>query len=148
MFFCAAHGGGKRCKVRGCKKSAVGGCVKCTSHGGGKRCQNEGCTKSAQSGTRFCVRHGGGKKCVVADCSKVARGKTGMCMLHNSVKRRILCGEVQNDSVALVNQIRAIMKNGSVPLNPEQLAEEEDNLVAQDEEKKMAANTQTKQRDA
>ena len=41
-FFCAAHGGGKRCKQAGCNKSAVGGSNLCTSHGGGRRCAVEG----------------------------------------------------------------------------------------------------------
>lgn len=76
---CTSHGGGKRCKVEGCSKSAVGGSHFCTSHGGGKRCMVEGCDKSAQSSTSFCVKHGGGKKCQFQGCEKVARGKTLYC---------------------------------------------------------------------
>ena len=41
-LYCAAHGGGKRCRSDGCNKSAVGGSDLCTAHGGGKRCQYEG----------------------------------------------------------------------------------------------------------
>jgi hypothetical protein len=62
-MFCAAHGGGKRCKVAGCGKCAVGVSLLCTSHGGGRRCEHDGCTKSAQSSTPFCVRHGVSVRC-------------------------------------------------------------------------------------
>ena len=34
--FCAGHGGGKRCSVEHCSKSAVGGSGHCCVHGGGK----------------------------------------------------------------------------------------------------------------
>lgn len=57
----------------------MGGSQFCTSHGGGKRCKVEGCDKSAQSSTDFCVKHGGGKKCQFEGCEKVARGKTQFC---------------------------------------------------------------------
>ena len=77
-----SHGGGKRCKMEGCSKSAVGGSHFCTGHGGGKRCQVPGCDKSAQSSTKFCVKHGGGKKCQHQGCEKVARGKTMFCAAH------------------------------------------------------------------
>lgn len=69
-FFCAAHGGGKRCKQAGCNKSAVGGSNLCTSHGGGRRCAVEGCQKSAQSSTKFCVKHGGGKNVRMKDVKR------------------------------------------------------------------------------
>ncbi len=77
--FSNSHGGGKRCKMDGCHKSAVGGSLYCTGHGGGKRCSVPGCDKSAQSSTNFCVKHGGGKKCQYDGCMKVARGKTLFC---------------------------------------------------------------------
>ena len=65
----------------------MGGSAQCTSHGGGKRCKVQGCEKSAQSSTNFCVRHGGGKKCAHEDpagkrCDKVARGRTDYCASH------------------------------------------------------------------
>ena len=34
--FCALHGGGKRCDISSCFKSAVGGSTLCTAHGGGE----------------------------------------------------------------------------------------------------------------
>ena len=79
FHFPYSHGGGKRCKIDGCHKSAVGGSLYCTGHGGGKRCSVPGCDKSAQSSTKFCVKHGGGKKCQFEGCKKVARGKTLFC---------------------------------------------------------------------
>jgi hypothetical protein len=33
----------------------------CIAHGGGRRCQLEGCLKSAQGGTQHCKAHGGGR---------------------------------------------------------------------------------------
>ena len=74
-----SHGGGKRCKIEGCSKSAVGGSTFCTSHGGGRRCHVDDCNKSAQSSTNFCVKHGGGKKCQREGCEKVSRGRTQYC---------------------------------------------------------------------
>ena len=46
-YFCAGHGGGKRCTYLNCDKAAVGGSGLCTAHGGGKRCTFNGCTKSS-----------------------------------------------------------------------------------------------------
>lgn len=57
----------------------MGGSSLCTSHGGGRRCIVDGCDKSAQSSTKFCVKHGGGKKCSHPNCEKVARGRTQFC---------------------------------------------------------------------
>lgn len=54
----------------------------CTAHGGGKRCQVKGCDKSSQSSTNFCVKHGGGRKCIAPECTKVARGRTDFCASH------------------------------------------------------------------
>jgi hypothetical protein len=84
--FSNSHGGGKRCKMDGCHKSAVGGSLYCTGHGGGKRCSVSGCDKSAQSSTNFCVKHGGGKKCQHDGCMKVARGKTLFCAAVSYIK--------------------------------------------------------------
>ena len=80
-----SHGGGKRCKLDGCHKSAVGGSLYCTGHGGGKRCSVLGCDKSAQSSTKFCVKHGGGKKCSFEGCKKVARGRTLFCAAVSNI---------------------------------------------------------------
>ncbi len=80
-----SHGGGKRCKLDGCHKSAVGGSLYCTGHGGGKRCSVLGCDKSAQSSTKFCVKHGGGKKCSFDGCKKVARGRTLFCAAVSNI---------------------------------------------------------------
>lgn len=53
-------------------------------HGGGKRCKIENCGKSAQGSTEFCKAHGGGKRCNWGDgkCEKFARGKSGLCAAH------------------------------------------------------------------
>jgi len=92
--FCVAHGGGKRCVVEGCTKSARGRTDRCVGHGGGKRCISAGCDKSAQGSTDFCKAHGGGKRCTWGHpgsdlgaggppCDRLARGKKGMCVHHN-----------------------------------------------------------------
>ncbi|CAH1451517.1 unnamed protein product [Lactuca virosa] len=52
-LFCVAHGGGKRCVVKDCTRSARG------RHGGGKRCKYEGCGKSGEGSSDFCKVHGG-----------------------------------------------------------------------------------------
>ena len=102
-FYCAGHGGGKRCSVEDCKKAAVGGSNLCTAHGGGKRCQEPGCMKSSQASTMYCVRHGGGRKCIEPNCNKAARSRTNYCASHgglvggtNSVSRSYL-DEINQD---------------------------------------------------
>lgn len=74
MFFCAGHGGGRRCQVIDCAKGAVGSSAYCTGHGGGRRCSAPSCQKSAQSGTEHCVRHGGGRKATMAASAAPAAG--------------------------------------------------------------------------
>jgi hypothetical protein len=49
----------------------------CIAHGGGPRCDVPDCGKSAQgatgaSGSQRCIAHGGGPRCDVPDCSKSA----------------------------------------------------------------------------
>jgi hypothetical protein len=57
----------------GCLKSAqTGGTQNCKAHGGGKRCQLEGCTKSARGDTEHCVSHGGVRRCQHAGCPTVS----------------------------------------------------------------------------
>ena len=54
-------------------------------HGGGKRCKMEACGKSAQGSTDFCKAHGGGKRCVWGACEKFARGRSGLCAAHSTM---------------------------------------------------------------
>ena len=58
-------------------------------HGGGKRCKVENCGKSAQGSTDFCKAHGGGKRCNWGEgkCEKFARGKSGLCAAHCTLVR-------------------------------------------------------------
>jgi len=58
-------------------------------HGGGKRCRIDNCGKSAQGSTDFCKAHGGGKRCTwVSGCEKFARGKSGLCAAHGTLVAR------------------------------------------------------------
>jgi hypothetical protein len=86
---CKAHGGGKRCTMEGCQKSAVpGGTPHCSAHGGGKRCQTDGCSKGVQGGTKFCSAHGGGRRCQTVGCPKGAAGSgTNHCIAHGGGRR-------------------------------------------------------------
>ena len=55
-------------------------------HGGGKRCKIDNCGKSAQGSTDFCKAHGGGKRCTWrTGCEKFARGKSGLCAAHGTL---------------------------------------------------------------
>jgi hypothetical protein len=80
---CKLHGGGKRCVVRGCNKSAQGPTPACVAHGGGNRCTVRGCTTAAvpPSKTR-CLTHGGGRRCQEPGCAKPARSPFLLCMRH------------------------------------------------------------------
>ena len=54
----------RRCEREGCLKAAVDAFRFCKAHGGGKRCTMEGCNKSAQGGgSAHCITHGGGRRC-------------------------------------------------------------------------------------
>lgn len=58
-------------------------------HGGGKRCRIDNCGKSAQGSTDFCKAHGGGKRCTWGSgCEKFARGKSGLCAAHGTLVAR------------------------------------------------------------
>ena len=92
MFFCAGHGGGRRCEVASCSKGAVGSSTFCTAHGGGRRCLSPGCPKSAQSGTDHCVRHGGGRKCTEPGCTRLSRSKTDLCAMHAALHGQEMSG--------------------------------------------------------
>jgi len=53
---------GKRCDFTGCPKAARGNSTKCAAHGGGKRCSVPDCNRSAVAGpTGTCSAHGGGE---------------------------------------------------------------------------------------
>jgi hypothetical protein len=86
---CKAHGGGKRCQHAGCTKSALAGGRQalCSSHGGGKRCQHTGCPKGVQGGTPFCHAHGGGRRCQEGGCNKKAATGTSNCLMHGGGRR-------------------------------------------------------------
>lgn len=62
--FCIAHGGGRRCTIKGCSRAARD-MLYCAGHGGGRRCESEGCTKGAVGSSKLCTAHGGGRRCQV-----------------------------------------------------------------------------------
>lgn len=80
--YCIAHGGGKRCVTEGCKKSSVGPLQLCIAHGGGSRCQHQGCKKASQGKTGFCIAHGGGRRCQSPDCTLSTQGANNFCKNH------------------------------------------------------------------
>ena len=80
--FCLRHGGGYRCLVPGCSKSAYS-TKYCSRHGGGPRCQFPGgCGKGAISNSSFCRRHGGGKRCMFPNCTQGSRAGYDFCLAH------------------------------------------------------------------
>lgn len=105
---CISHGGGRRCNVEGCPKSAAGPTNFCVAHGGGKRCASEGCSRQpnrggfcrnhgvakckfpkctkVEKGGGYCCRHGGGRRCQFGDCQKHNVGG-GFCIAHGGGKR-------------------------------------------------------------
>lgn len=76
-----------RCSTPGCEKGAVSGGIPglCIAHGGGRRCQMEGCPKSAAGPTNFCVAHGGGKRCAHGDCNRQPN-RGGFCSNHGVLR--------------------------------------------------------------
>jgi hypothetical protein len=80
--FCLRHGGGYRCLVPGCSKSAYS-TKYCSRHGGGPRCQFPGgCGKGAISNSSFCRRHGGGRRCQFPNCTQGSRAGYDFCLAH------------------------------------------------------------------
>ena len=79
--FCLRHGGGYRCQVPGCSRSAYSTRY-CSRHGGGPRCQFPSCNKGAISNSSFCRRHGGGPRCQHPNCSEGARIGYQYCLSH------------------------------------------------------------------
>ena len=80
--FCLRHGGGYRCLVPGCSKSAYS-TKYCSRHGGGPRCQFPGgCGKGAISNSSFCRRHGGGRRCQFPNCTQGSRAGYDYCLAH------------------------------------------------------------------
>ena len=52
----------RHCNEEGCTKAAKGSTGKCVAHGGGKRCSVADCSRSAVAGpTGMCIAHGGGE---------------------------------------------------------------------------------------
>jgi len=80
--FCKSHGGGRRCKMDDCSRSARGSSGLCISHGGGPKCAHVDCTKSARTVGGFCKGHGGGKRCKAPGCQKAAREPADFCIRH------------------------------------------------------------------
>ena len=79
--FCLRHGGGYRCQVDGCSRSAYSTRY-CSRHGGGPRCQFPSCVKGAISNSSFCRRHGGGPRCQHPNCTEGARIGYAHCLSH------------------------------------------------------------------
>lgn len=70
----------KRCQFQSCLKISVSRGL-CRRHGGGRRCQVAGCTKSAQSRSDFCWAHGGGQRCEARNCMRSRKSKH-FCSTH------------------------------------------------------------------
>lgn len=70
----------KRCRFPHCLKISVSRGL-CRGHGGGRRCHVVNCTKSAQSRSTFCWTHGGGKRCEVEGCMRSRKSKR-FCVAH------------------------------------------------------------------
>lgn len=70
----------KRCVHPACPKISVSRGL-CRGHGGGRRCHVAGCTKSAQSRSMCCWAHGGGQRCEVALCMRSRKTKR-FCVAH------------------------------------------------------------------
>ena len=79
--YCLRHGGGYRCQVDGCSRSAYSTRY-CSRHGGGPRCQFPSCGKGAISNSSFCRRHGGGPRCQHPNCNEGARIGYSYCLAH------------------------------------------------------------------
>ena len=79
--FCLRHGGGYRCQVPGCARSAYSTRY-CSRHGGGPRCQYPSCNKGAISNSSYCRRHGGGPRCQHPNCNEGARIGYQYCLAH------------------------------------------------------------------
>eukprot|EP00924_Labyrinthula_sp_SR-Ha-C_P016615 snap_masked-scaffold_6-processed-gene-9.20-mRNA-1 protein AED:0.61 eAED:0.61 QI:0/-1/0/1/-1/1/1/0/336 len=121
--FCARHGGGTRCSVLGCTKTAQGKNKLCKAHGAGSYCSTPGCNnKSVARGV--CIRHGGGKRCRSPGCSKSARTGCNLCTAHlkqslrneesNSGKLEVVRKKVIN-SVENIDGVRNLLPSRQVP---------------------------------
>merc|ERR1712146_548159 len=73
------------CRARGCEKLDKGRGY-CKAHGGGKRCSVAGCSKSARGSSGLCIGHGGGPRCCIPGCTKSARTVQGIVKLMGVVK--------------------------------------------------------------
>lgn len=70
----------KRCMFPNCTKISVSRGL-CRGHGGGRRCHVPGCAKSAQSRSNFCWAHGGGQRCEADQCKRSRKSKR-FCVAH------------------------------------------------------------------
>lgn len=98
---CIAHGGGRRCAVRGCTRQSADSRRNlatpgfCKAHGGGRRCIVKGCSTSARTPSEYCRKHQRGtpeeqsgapvhrRKCDdESGCEKFAQHGTHYCIAH------------------------------------------------------------------
>jgi hypothetical protein len=106
------------CTEPGCTMLVASGGSKpfCKAHGGGKRCVVDGCTKSAKDGTPRCIAHGGGNRCNFPECSKSAVGATGQCHAHINGGGDEACVHPKQNSLLTTGQ--GIVLHGTEELGP------------------------------
>ncbi len=85
--YCINHGGGRRCKEKGCGTGARGKTGFCISHGGGRRCKHKGCGTGAETGG-YCINHGGGMRCKSVGCQNSAH-HDGFCATHQEMRASV-----------------------------------------------------------
>ena len=92
--YCSKHGGGPRCQLQGCNKGAISNSSFCRRHGGGPRCQHPNCTEGARTGFNYCLAHGGYNSCSFPSCPCPALHTSAYCRQHNSYQRKMANAQV------------------------------------------------------
>jgi hypothetical protein len=121
---CKSHGGGYRCRFRGCDVSGIGPVFRCELHRGEEVeseeikpgssmtikyresmwCTEQDCTLSATAFTFLCKKHGGGRRCQL--CAKFAKSKSLLCTTHNGSRndgRRRCCSAPSCTKMSMAN---------------------------------------------
>ena len=92
--YCSKHGGGPRCQFQACIKGAISNSSFCRRHGGGPRCQHPNCTEGARAGFNYCLSHGGYNPCAFPSCPCPALHTSSYCRQHNSYQRKMANAQV------------------------------------------------------
>ena len=92
--YCSKHGGGPRCQFQGCGKGAISNSSFCRRHGGGPRCQHPNCTEGARTGFNYCLSHGGYNPCAFPSCPCPSLHTSSYCRQHNSYQRKMANAQV------------------------------------------------------